>query len=427
MDWVTAERTTMDDLAEFILWLYGPAGAGKSAIAQTIAEKCHSEHLLLASFFFSSTDARRNQGDTLMATLAYQVALHLPAARDKIEEAIDLDPLIFTRSPKDQFLALVIEPIQHLARSGFLQSEPFPPLIIIDGLDECQDQAMQCLILEAISTLMRENDLPLLFLVASRPEAHLYIEFADAKLYPNTSRLPLDDKYYPTADIIRYLEDSLKKIKHTHPLKKFIPSTWPTSHDIDALATKSSGQFIYAATVVKYISGHRHQPTHCLEIVLGLRPPNSLHAPFAQLDALYSNILSHVEELGSTLQILGFLLFPSVDIVAENLLKIPRFLERFLDMESGEVQRLLLDLVSLISYQDQDTEIRVHHASFGDYLLDGSRSKQFFIDPLDFNDQLSILYCQFIHNSHSGVLYILTTLGDLTTYFGSKNRSRLQR
>ena len=43
----------------FIMWLYGPAGAGKSAIAQTIAELCHARHLLLASFFFSRTDPKK--------------------------------------------------------------------------------------------------------------------------------------------------------------------------------------------------------------------------------------------------------------------------------------------------------------------------------------------------------------------------------
>ncbi|KAF8982500.1 hypothetical protein BDQ17DRAFT_1505788 [Cyathus striatus] len=33
--------------------LYGPAGAGKSAIAQTTAEECHREGKLAASFFYS--------------------------------------------------------------------------------------------------------------------------------------------------------------------------------------------------------------------------------------------------------------------------------------------------------------------------------------------------------------------------------------
>ncbi|PPQ92124.1 hypothetical protein CVT25_007955 [Psilocybe cyanescens] len=402
MEWVVGNLT----LDEFVLWLYGPAGAGKSAIAQTIAERCHARNLLLATFFFSNTDHNRNQGNTLIATLAYQVALYLPIARGLIEQAVDHDPLIFTRSLKDQLQSLIIGPILLLADSGAL-TQSAPSVIVIDGLDECLDTDMQCMILDAISTAMQdsENRAPLRFLVASRPEAHLYIQFADPKLFPTTTRFPLDDKYYPSADITRYLEDSFKKIKATHPLRKFIPGIWPTSRDINTLANKSSGQFIYAATVVQYVSATRNQPAQCLDVVLGLRPPRTNHAPFAHLDALYTKIISNVEDIPSTLRILGFLLLPNVDTTSENLLKIPRLLEKFLGLDDGEVQRLLIDLASLISYQDQNTEIRVLHASFGDFLLDETRSKEYFIDPIEFSNRVSLMYCEFIQRSHAAHEY----------------------
>ena len=48
MKWIKWE----EDLDAFIMWVYGPAGSGKSAIAQTIAEMCEQEMILLASFFF---------------------------------------------------------------------------------------------------------------------------------------------------------------------------------------------------------------------------------------------------------------------------------------------------------------------------------------------------------------------------------------
>ncbi|PPQ75498.1 hypothetical protein CVT25_012039, partial [Psilocybe cyanescens] len=50
-----------------VLWLYGPAGAGKSAIAQTFAELCAEKNFLLASFFFSRSDSRRNNDKALVA------------------------------------------------------------------------------------------------------------------------------------------------------------------------------------------------------------------------------------------------------------------------------------------------------------------------------------------------------------------------
>ncbi|KAF9442692.1 hypothetical protein P691DRAFT_618043, partial [Macrolepiota fuliginosa MF-IS2] len=41
------------DRSTNLLWLYGPAGVGKSAIAQTVAEDCRKEGWLGAAFFFS--------------------------------------------------------------------------------------------------------------------------------------------------------------------------------------------------------------------------------------------------------------------------------------------------------------------------------------------------------------------------------------
>src|ERR1700759_2106681 len=52
-----------------ILWLYGPAGVGKSAIAQTIA-RSHGPEKIVATFFFFRSDSSRNDGNRLFTTLA---------------------------------------------------------------------------------------------------------------------------------------------------------------------------------------------------------------------------------------------------------------------------------------------------------------------------------------------------------------------
>ncbi|KAF9521374.1 hypothetical protein CPB83DRAFT_743152, partial [Crepidotus variabilis] len=48
IDWVNNP-----DLPAAIYWLFGSAGAGKSAICQTIAEIFNEKGLLLGNFFFS--------------------------------------------------------------------------------------------------------------------------------------------------------------------------------------------------------------------------------------------------------------------------------------------------------------------------------------------------------------------------------------
>ena len=88
MQWIFGS----DDRDALILWLYGPAGAGKSAIMQSIAEKCATLNMLLASFFFSRSDATRNHPGMLIATIAAQIATIIPQTSTAIDCAIVRDP-----------------------------------------------------------------------------------------------------------------------------------------------------------------------------------------------------------------------------------------------------------------------------------------------------------------------------------------------
>jgi len=80
-----------------VLWLHGPAGAGKSAIAQTIAETCAGRNQLAASFFFARTAAHRNEVKYLFPTIAVQIAFSAPEKRQRLHEIINSDPFIAER------------------------------------------------------------------------------------------------------------------------------------------------------------------------------------------------------------------------------------------------------------------------------------------------------------------------------------------
>lgn len=177
------------------MWLLGPAGAGKSAIAQTLAELCNSSKILLASFFFFRTDPARNHSRSLIATLAYQPARNLPDARDFVVKVPEGDPMVFTRSIEEQLSSLIINPLEELCRSGRPSSPSDPYLVIIDGLDECGDAAMQTSILQVITKAFSACKLPLKFLIASRPEMHLTSAFNSRWINPILARLALDDNF----------------------------------------------------------------------------------------------------------------------------------------------------------------------------------------------------------------------------------------
>ena len=109
--------------------IYGPAGPGKSAIAQTITEMCDEEMIMLACFFFSRNDPSCNTIKPLIATIAYQITSNLPDVKDAILEAITRDSAIFSKSLAVQVKSLIVAPLQPLAEAGYFIATN-PPLAV---------------------------------------------------------------------------------------------------------------------------------------------------------------------------------------------------------------------------------------------------------------------------------------------------------
>jgi hypothetical protein len=367
-----------EDIDTFIMWVYGPAGAGKSAIAQTIAEMCEDEMILLASFFFSRNDPSRSISKPLIATIAYQITLNLPQVRDAVLRVIEHDPLIFSKSLAVQVKSLIVAPLQPLADTGYFKEPSSRRLVIIDGLDECSDPKVQQNILEVLANAQQHHRLPLVFLFASRPEQQICLTFNTGLLLSITSRLVLDESYLPDEDIELFLTDKFQEIKSTHRLRAYIPPQWPLPNILGQLVRKSSGQFIYASTVIRYVASIRHKPVDRLDIILGLRPPQR-DLPFAELDALYTHILSGIENTEPVLEILSIIFFCHHRLIRGKWNLNPLMIEKFLYLQPGDVELYLGDLSSLVTIEPEQ-KIRVFHASLTDFFVDPTRSKTFWIN-----------------------------------------------
>ena len=370
------------------MWIYGPAGSGKSSIAQTIAEICEKEGITIASFFFSRTVAERNNEKCLISTLVYQIYLAIPEIRDFITEAVEHDPTILSRSLDAQIRALMVEPL------SFATLQLTPRLILIDELDECVSPKAQKCILQALTAAAAQLNHSVRFLVASRPEQVIRTSFNASSLSHMTKGLPLDETYKADADIKTFLMSRFSKIRKDHPSGAFLPEIWPPEGAVDTLVTKSSGQFIYASSVMKFIESYHHRPSDRLKIILGVSKSGN-DAPFAELDAVYRHVLSNISPYNreKVMEVLAFLILTSsapksmhIDgprlAVFYNYL--PRTIERVLRYEQGDLYIYFLDMQSIVrvpvpSNQDVE-ELRFYHASFSDFLLDQSRSGDYFID-----------------------------------------------
>jgi len=362
----------------FFMWLYGPAGAGKSAIAQTIAEICFNEGRLAASFFFSRNIPTRNNEVLLVTTIVYQIATCIPEIRGRIGRILENDPLILSRSLGAQLHYLVLKPINEAAEDEHERQAIMsrPRFVVIDGLDECGDSKSQKYILDILLAVVQQLAIPIFFLVASRPDPHIRDAFNKQPLSALALRIVLDDTYKPDADIRIFLDSRFKDIIGKHPTLLHQSPPWPSELDLKLLVQKSSGQFIYASTVMKYLDSYYHWPPDRLDIVFGLSTAGD-DTPLAELDLFYHHIFSSIVHLDKVIDIFIVLL------LVQFWEKTRHLVEDFLFFRRGELDTILNDLHSLIlipSTEDRTSEIRFYHASLPDFLLDRSRSGKFFID-----------------------------------------------
>ena len=123
-----------------ICWLNGPAGYGKSALSQTIAERYAGKGRLLGSFFFLRGAGDRSHIARLIPCLAHQISISVPATKQLIDRALEKDCTLLDSSVSivHQFERLIAKPLSSLSTlsSFFTKSK----ILVIDGLDECDDK-----------------------------------------------------------------------------------------------------------------------------------------------------------------------------------------------------------------------------------------------------------------------------------------------
>jgi len=262
-----------------------------------------------------------------------------------------------------------------LLTAGVSEQLPLPSLIIIDGLDECTDGTRH----EIVNTILRVGrrfTIPLVFLFASRPEQDISLVMSPAKVGADVVRIALDTEYGSYGDIEHYIRDEISEIRNTHPLRSTLPPSWPPNDDIRTLVLKSSGQFIYAATSVKYIGSRRHHPTRRLDVIRGIVSPGPSDLPFAELDSLYKFIIYSTDDVRLTVRLLI--------IMTEMYVSLPSpIFDSLLSLEPGDSVLRLSDLASLVSIKEVEGSSYFHnlHASLYDFLVDPARSGALYLDP----------------------------------------------
>jgi len=270
---------------------------------------------------------------------------------------------------------------------------------------------MQRYIVRILSTALIHRKLPLFILVTSRPETPIRDSFNLYDLHETIYTIVLDESYMSDAEIRRLLSSQFEQIRQSHPLRAYIPSSWPSQQTIQNLVQQTHGQFVYATTVVKYVDSAQHQPMEHLEAILRIVNP-LCDIPFAELDCLYRHILASAHDVKGVLRITGALLFSQKlysrkDALGKFELPIPatdpRFLEELLSLNRGDIPLILTDLHTILNVSEarcntisqpsntkvSDQGLRILHHSLSDFLLDRSRAGRFFINTVKAHAELA--------------------------------------
>ncbi|KAF4617431.1 hypothetical protein D9613_006406 [Agrocybe pediades] len=387
MCWILLGRDKDDQAGKQFMWLNGAAGSGKSAISQSTIESCIERGVLLASFFFNRSDSTRNHVGSLVASLAYQLYCAFPETevQKEILSAIQKDMLIFKKTLQEQFTALIIRPLMAYFSKAQSFQHHTPFLIVIDGLDECIDRTAQKAILACLAESLNKSNIAIPIFVASRPEHDIKMSFSSksSKDIHTCLSLDLEDEHDANSDIRLYLVDRFAEIKDAFDNRttgRKLDQDWPRDNVIESLVWRASGQFIYAATVIRYVESTRHRPDHRLDIVLDLRPVHGDH-PFAELDSLYAMILKSALDIEKVLHLLSLCFMGGYRICCT-------VIEKMYLYDEGEVETLFCDMGALVRFEldkvyfpeERPLHLRFLHASLEDYLLDAARSKGFHIN-----------------------------------------------
>jgi hypothetical protein len=347
-----------DSSRERVFWLNGLAGTGKTTVARTIATRAHEQGRLAATFFFSRNIAATRAPSAILPTIAYQLAHYQQAFRSSVCMAIASDEAVGTRVIAAQANIL----FDKIALVG-VSNEPL--LIVLDALDECYVEG-SCEGGDAIPLLLTKlGSLPhVKFLITSRVEDTIKRMFDRM-----TNQLALHDI---EADIVQgdihlYFEHCLTSLAHARKL----PLPFPTNGALDELVKRAGTLFIYAATVVKWVSDPKAEPTLRLQQVLE-QDIDEVAYQHRKLDGMYTQILvqaaetsgnpkPHERALGKILSAIVLLQEPMP----------PSALAVLVDEEKRTSAILLL--LSAVLLVDDEAPVRLFHPSFPDFITNEER------------------------------------------------------
>ncbi|KAF8334301.1 uncharacterized protein EI90DRAFT_535121 [Cantharellus anzutake] len=349
-------RNTGDSENRLML-LTAVAGAGKTSIALTIAERCKRDVTLLLHFFFKAGE--RSRPDFLFHSIALSLADHDPVYRTSIVDALQKEPFLSTAPLAKQFEKLVAFPLLHIS-----PPPGHPMVVIIDALDECDEEAYQPLakiLCEEVPKLPPS----IKFFVTSR-----HVDLVNRSLsrhFPiNHLTINLTDDTN-VQDCAAYIRSQLRELKNWHP--DLAHRLQDEDKTVQEISKRAGGLFIWTSTIFRYMKNLKKDPMRTLESLLDTGTKRPKGPTDEMMDDLYTSILQKCdwdEDFAHDYSIVMGAIF-----VAQQPLSITAWDAILSPFLKSSVRYVLAELAPLLSgVEDHCIPVCILHQSFRDFIVD---------------------------------------------------------
>lgn len=332
----------------------------------------HDNDVIVGAFLFFDRDVtQRNDPNTVVRTIAFQLGIFDHRIGAAILAAIDNIPNVCFLAPQSQFQLLVIEPLLSLRRpevsykeiSGELMQQEKPVVVVLDALDECGNPRARSNLLAVLSEQTATLAPQLRFIVTSRTEhdicssleSHSYILPHELDTISDTN----------AADILLYFQHRARLTRKRNKYLR-LPGDWPGDDVLQTLVRRACGLFVWAATAWEFIDAAHYPPKH-LEVLLKGQVGAKAEAA---LDALYRTALESAGDWDDEDFIHDFRMILGIIITARNPLSLDT-IDQLLRLPQDQpsihtVSRLGCVIASI-------PVARILHPSFADFLFSRAR------------------------------------------------------
>ncbi|KAL5526912.1 hypothetical protein ACEPAF_8639 [Sanghuangporus sanghuang] len=326
-----------------ILWITGAAGSGKSTIAVTASfgHGYDTVHL-----FF---ERNKSEPSNVIRTIACKLAERHPLVGKHIIRMVGESMNIIDGAQEEQFTKLLLEPLNKV-------DIPNTIVIILDALDECGNADSRRALLNLLKTKFALLPSKVRILITSRPERDIMKDLATKTQINHVELAHATED--GTNDVALYIREEMEN--------EFGDEVQKLAKEIQVLCKAADGLFIWASTAVRMVRSPIDPRQNLQKLVENIRRLGE-HG----LDSLYATALkgtgiwqSYSKDEGTA--VLGLILAAKESMTGA-------VIAAFLGLEEETVDPILRQLQSLVSYEP-GKPVRLHHASFADYLLSSDRS-----------------------------------------------------